>query len=126
MSKELIIDEEFKKLIPPLSDEEFGLLEESIVEEGCRDPLVVWDNSIILDGHNRYKICMKHGIIFSTVNKNFDSRGKAEVWIIRNQFGRRNLTDGWKLELRTRYKEILREKGKKNLKTNVSGKHMGL
>jgi len=123
--KELVVDEEFKKLIPPLSDEEYSTLEECIVEEGCRDPLVLWGN-VILDGHNRYDICMRRGLIFKTVEKNFDDRDDAMVWIIKNQFGRRNLTDGWKLELKARYKDLLREIGKKKLKTNVGGKHVGL
>jgi len=120
--KELVVDEEFKKLIPPLSDEEYRILEECIVEEGCRDPLVLWGN-VILDGHNRYDICMRRGLIFKTVEKNFDDRDDAMVWIIKNQFGRRNLTDGWKLELKARYKDLLREIGKKKL--SDSGKKGG-
>ena len=36
------IDDEFKALIPPISPDEYKLLEESILSEGCRDALVVW------------------------------------------------------------------------------------
>src|SRR4030042_2393245 len=118
MKQEFIIDEEFSKLIPPMSDDEFNALKESIVEEGCRDPLVLWDN-IIRDGHNRYKICMENGIVFKRVEKNFDNRDDAKLWILKNQFGRRNLTDGWKVELRARQKDLLKEIGKKKYKATV-------
>ncbi len=36
------IDVGFKRLIPPLSDEEGALLEQSLLTHGCRDALVVW------------------------------------------------------------------------------------
>ena len=37
----------------------------------------------------------------------------AKVWMIDNQKGRRNLTDGWKFELAQTRKALLAEKGKK-------------
>ena len=56
----LRIDEEFEKLIPPLTDEEYRQLEENIVLEGTvLMPLMVW-NGTVIDGHNRYKIIRKH------------------------------------------------------------------
>ena len=57
---------EFESLIPPLQAEERAQLEANILAEGCRDPLVLWDD-VLLDGHNRYAICRKHGIPFRTV-----------------------------------------------------------
>jgi len=95
---EYIIDDEFQSLIPPLSLEEFTTLENSIIGEGCRDPLVIWDN-IILDGHNRYSICMKHGLIFKKVEKNFDNREHAKIWILENQLGRRNLNEAQRIDV---------------------------
>ncbi len=47
LSIELKINPEFHKLIPPISPEEYQLLEESILEEGCRDAIIIWDDSII-------------------------------------------------------------------------------
>ena len=52
------INEEFKNVMPPLTEEEYRGLEKSLLEEGCRDPLVVWGD-ILIDGHNRYEICLK-------------------------------------------------------------------
>lgn len=87
----MIIDKEIKNLIQPLTQDERQLLEESILTEGCRDALIVW-NDILLDGHNRYEICQAYNIPFQTVNHDFDSREAAINWIINNQLGRRNLT----------------------------------
>jgi len=110
-NKMLTIDDEFRGLIPPLSSDEYQGLQESILSEGCRDPLVVWD-SVILDGHNRYKICMEHGLIYSTVEKNFDSRDDAKVWIIKNQFGRRNLIPYERSRLALKLEGIIAAKAK--------------
>ena len=89
--KGLVIDFEFQSLIPPLGDDEFICLEKSILAEGVRDPIITW-NGTIIDGHNRYTICQKHGIKFNTAPRKFASRDAAKIWIIENQFGRRNLS----------------------------------
>jgi len=89
--REVIIDEEFRVLLPSLDGETFRLLEESILQHGCRDPLVLW-NDILIDGYNRYKICSHHNIPFNTVDMEFDSRDEVLIWIISNQVSRRNLT----------------------------------
>ena len=87
----IIIDEEFRGLLPALDGETFRSLEKNLLEHGCRDPLVLW-NGILIDGYNRYKICMDHNIPFSTVDKEFNSREEVLIWIISNQVSRRNLT----------------------------------
>lgn len=87
----IVIDSEFQSLIPPLSEDEYRLLEKSILAEGVREPLITW-NGTIIDGHNRYAICDEHSIKFKTVEREFASRDAAKIWIIENQFGRRNLS----------------------------------
>lgn len=86
----LNIDDDFRSLIPPLSDDEYSRLERSIIAEGVRDPIITW-NGTIVDGHNRYRICQEHGIAFKTAEIVFGSKDAAKIWIIENQFGRRNL-----------------------------------
>ena len=105
------IDVEFQSLIPPLTYEEKKMLEESILSEGCRDAIVVWNDTII-DGHNRYEICTKYNIPFETVNHDFDSRNDAIEWIIKNQFGRRNLPIHERARLALRLKPVIAEKAK--------------
>lgn len=108
------IDTEFETLIPPLHPEELALLEQSLLDEGCRDPLTVWGD-LLIDGHNRYRICQRHGIPFDTVQHDFDSRVTAILWIIRNQLGRRNLTDYERGRLALRGKEALAARAKANM-----------
>lgn len=87
----LKIDVEFHHLIPPLTQDEYAKLEESILAEGCRDALVVWGD-LIIDGHNRYTLCQKHNIDFAIIQKQFNDRSETKQWIIANQLARRNLT----------------------------------
>ena len=94
----LEIDEGLEKVMPPLSELELELLTESLISEGCRDPLVVWNGKII-DGHNRYRICQENRIPFEYVEKEFDDLPDARLWIIRNQLARRNVPDYVRIEL---------------------------
>lgn len=84
------IHPEFCKVCPPLSDGERDLLEKDILANGCRDPLCIWEGYIV-DGHNRYEICTKHGIEFTTVELQLKDEEDAKRWIITNQLSRRNL-----------------------------------
>ena len=114
----LIIEQEFKELIPPLSPDEYSGLEKSLLAEGCRDALVVW-NGVILDGHNRYEICKKYGIEFKTIEKSFSDKDAAKVWIIENQFSRRNLPPYVRGELMLKLKPLIAAKAKESYKSNV-------
>lgn len=73
-------------------------MEQSIIAEGCRDALIVWDD-IIVDGHNRYKVCKAHNIDFQTKQKTFGSREETMLWMLQNQLGRRNLNDFQRVEI---------------------------
>jgi hypothetical protein len=89
----ILIDEEFKNLCPPLSNEEREKLENNIIMDGCRDALVIWkEENILIDGHNRYGVCTKNEIQFKTTELSFKTRQEVKSWIIENQLGRRNLT----------------------------------
>ena len=89
--QKIIIDEEFKDLLPVLDKDTYAMLEENLIRNGCTDSLILWSDTLI-DGHNRYEICNRHGIPFNTVNKDFRSREEALIWIICTQVARRNLT----------------------------------
>jgi N6-adenosine-specific RNA methylase IME4 len=86
------IDSEFKALIAPLQPDERQQLEENLVAHGCRDPLVLWKDTLI-DGHNRYEICQRRSIKYRTVEMALPSRDHVLLWIEENQLGRRNLGD---------------------------------
>jgi hypothetical protein len=84
------INPKFRSLIPPLAPEELAQLEANIRADGCRDPLVTW-RGVLIDGHNRYDICTRHGIKFETVEMEFADEEAALDWMDANQLGRRNL-----------------------------------
>jgi phage N-6-adenine-methyltransferase len=121
----IVIDDEFKMLIPPLAPEELEGLENSICAEGCRDPLVLWGSTLI-DGHNRFEICTRLHIPFQTVQREFANREKAVEWIILNQFGRRNLPAHERARLALRLKPLITEKAKQNLVTHTETGYQGL
>ena len=96
MSANIKVDSQFERQLVPLSAHELAHLEQAILNEGCRDPLVVWDQEdgthVLLDGHNRYRICTENGIDFDIETRQFETRDDAEDWIDRNQLSRRNIT----------------------------------
>jgi len=110
---ELKIDNEFKSLIPPLTSEEYKQLEENLIKDGCRDSLVIW-NGTIIDGHNRYEICTNYNIEFNITEIKFDKKDDVVEWIIRNQFGRRNISDYVKAELALRLENVIKARAKVN------------
>lgn len=118
--EDIEIDAEFAALIPPLSREERQQLEDNIVEHGgARDPLVVWSKNGILtliDGHNRYEICTRLELDFDIKEMRFSGRSHAEEWIIRNQFGRRNLSAYVRTQLALRLEETIANRAKENVR----------
>ncbi|WP_020528081.1 hypothetical protein [Flexithrix dorotheae] len=95
------VDQEFKQLIPALTEEEKFQLEQNLIKEGVREPLVVWEEeNILLDGHNRFEISQNNNLSFKVSRQSFTSREEAKDWMIANQLGKRNLTNEQKSYLR--------------------------
>jgi hypothetical protein len=107
---DIVVNEELKAYIEPLTPEEHDALERSILAEGCRDALVLWGN-VLVDGHNRYGICRKHGLPFQTVqNPRFQSMEDVHLWMIDQHLGRRSLSDYQRGVLALRKREIVAER----------------
>jgi hypothetical protein len=106
----IVVNEELKNYIDPLTSEEHEALERSILAEGCRDALVLWGD-VLVDGHNRYGICQKHGLPFQTVqNTRFQSIEDVHLWMIDQHLGRRSVSDFLRGVLALRKKEIVAER----------------
>jgi hypothetical protein len=104
----IIIDPEFRDLIPPLSPEEFDQLEKSVVGQGILSPLLVWkEENILIDGHNRHKICTEFKKQFPIKELSFDDREQVKRFIILNQLGRRNVTPETASMLRAAFAESM-------------------
>ncbi|MFC5740879.1 plasmid replication/partition related protein [Dyella tabacisoli] len=107
---DIVVNEELKAYIDPLTADEHEALERSILTEGCRDALVLWDN-ILVDGHNRYGICRKHDLPFQTVqHTHFSSIEDVHLWMINQHLGRRSVSDFQRGVLALRKREILAER----------------
>ena len=92
-AQDIIIREDFRDLIPPLSESEKEQLNRSLDADGQRDPLVIWKGkNILIDGHNRLEWCKHRDCEPKTVERRFRTEGSARNYIILNQLGRRNLS----------------------------------
>lgn len=119
---EIKILPELKSCLLPLSQEEKIELERSLIEEGCRDSLVLWGD-ILIDGHNRFEICKKHNIPYKTIQKDFKNIDEVKIWILKNQLARRNLNNVVKIEIAEKVmegrKKLAKEKQLSTLKQNT-------
>ena len=102
----IIVNEELKAYIDPLTPDEYAALERSILTEGCRDALVLWGD-VLIDGHNRYAICQAHDLPFQTIqNTLFKSMEDVHLWMIDQHLGRRSVSDFQRGVLALRKREI--------------------
>ena len=108
----LTINDSLERVMPPLQEVELELLTQSLLREGCRDPLVVW-NGVVVDGHNRYRICHEYGIPFSYIEQDFEDESAAKLWIIQNQLARRNVPDFVRCEMVLPFEAALKAEAKK-------------
>jgi len=115
--QKIIIDEEFERILPKLDEQTYAWLEENILEYGCREPLILWSDTLI-DGHNRYSILKKHGLPINTISMEFDSRDEVLIWIISTQVSRRNLNP-----LQLSYYRGLHYHADKRVVTNMTGRN---
>jgi hypothetical protein len=105
------INDMLRSYIDPLTEAEYTALERSILAEGCRDALVLW-NDVLVDGHNRYSICQRHSIPFKVIqNESFHSMEDVMLWMIDNHLGRRSVSDFQRGVLALRKKDILDARG---------------
>ena len=114
-NQEFKIDPEFRKLLPPLTDEEEKALEASLIKEGLRERLLVWkETNTLIDGHNRYRLCKKHKIDYRIRLISFKDQDKEAVklWIWENQEGRRNMTAFQRIEATLKLKDIIAKQAK--------------
>jgi hypothetical protein len=107
IKKKIVILQEFQELIKPLQEEEFDQLKANIIQNGCQDTLKIWHTSeqainpeaesneemfILIDGHNRYKICVENDVPFNITLMTFDTLEDVKSFMIDLQLGRRNIS----------------------------------
>ena len=106
---------EMEQLLPPLSTEQFSALEGDILENGCYAPIIVNEDMVIVDGHNRFRICEKHSLPFKMLMFSFTDLLGAKQWALDTQKGRRNLGK-WELgKIALKLKPEIEAKAKENM-----------
>ena len=105
------IDEELENLLPKLEVEKYNLLKADIVKNGCINPIIVW-NGLIVDGHNRYRICKENNIEFKTKEMNFANKQEAMIWAWTTQKARRNVDDGTLFKIAEKFRPYYEQKAK--------------
>ena len=91
-----VILPEMAELLPPLSAEQSAALEEDLLRNGCYSPIIVNEDMVIVDGHNRQALCEKHGLPYTMAVFSFEDLLEAKQWALDTQKGRRNL-EKWEL-----------------------------
>ncbi len=86
---------EFSSLHVPMAEVKLKRLEEDILTHGIAHPLFVW-RGLLIDGHKRYRICLKHNLEFPVINISFNSKFDAMEWICDSYLLRDNLTEEYR------------------------------
>ena len=105
---------EMAELLPPLSEEQLGALETDLLKNGCYTSIIVNEDLVVIDGHNRKSLCDKHGLPYQMLVFAFDDLLEAKQWALDTQKGRRNL-DKWELgKIALKLKPELEARAKSN------------
>jgi hypothetical protein len=103
----IVVNAELQAYIDPLTADEYAALERSLLDEGCRDALVLWGD-VLVDGHNRYAICQKHDLPFQTIqNRRFETLEDVHLWMINQHLARRSVSNFQRGLLALRKSEIM-------------------
>ena len=106
---------EMAELLPPLTGEQLAALEADILKNGCYSPVIVNEDMVIIDGHNRQRLCDQHGLPYQMAVFSFESMLEAKQWALNTQKGRRNL-DKWELgKIALRLKPDIEARAKENM-----------
>ena len=105
---------EMAELLPPLTGEQLAALEADILKNGCYSPVIVNEDMVVIDGHNRQRLCERHGLPYQMAVFSFESMLEAKQWALDTQKGRRNL-DKWELgKIALRLKPDIEARAKAN------------
>lgn len=100
-----------------MSGEQLAALEADLLKNGCYSPVIVNEDMAIVDGHNRQRLCEKHGLPYQMAVFAFESLLEAKQWALNTQRGRRNL-DKWELgKIALKLKPEIEAKAKANQQT---------
>ena len=110
---------EMAELLPPLTGEQLAALEADILKNGCYSPVIVNEDMVVIDGHNRQRLCEQHGLPYQMAVFSFEDMLEAKQWALDTQKGRRNL-DKWELgKIALRLKPDIEARARENMGTRT-------
>jgi len=109
----LKINDKYRKLLPSLSPAEYQALKNSIRENGLYVPITANPEGFMLDGHNRYEICIELGVEPKYEVKTFEDALLEKKYVIESNLTRRHLTTFQRIEMALPLIEIERNLAKK-------------
>ena len=110
---------EMAELLPPLTGEQLAALETDILKNGCYSPVIVNEDMVVIDGHNRQRLCEQHGLLYQMAVFSFEDMLEAKQWALDTQKGRRNL-DKWELgKIALRLKPDIEARARENMGTRT-------
>jgi hypothetical protein len=112
----IIVNPEYDRQVPKLSDQEYGSLVQSIKEYGQLSPILVDQNGIVLDGHHRFRICQQLGIVPQYKAIPFKDKTEEQVFVSKSNLeGQgRHLNKFRRAELALKSKPDLKEIARRN------------
>jgi hypothetical protein len=118
----LRISQEYEKLLPRMSEEEFAQLKTSIQEEGQHYPIIANEDLVVLDGHHRFRACSELGIEPDFEVRKFEDKILEKKFVIEANLRRRHLNNFQLVELAVPLLEIEKTLAKRR---KVEGGKMG-
>ena len=119
--KSLKVNPEYRKLVPRPTKEEYRALEADMIEKGeATEAIIVNKQDVILDGHTRYEICLKHGLFYRTETREFDSELDEKIYVIEVNLNRRQLGIFQKIELLEPLEKLYSKKAEQKKKAGIT------
>lgn len=116
---------EMAELLPPLSAEQLDALEADILKNGCYSPVIVNEDMVIVDGHNRQALCEKHDLPYELAVFAFEDLLEAKQWTLDAHKRRRNL-EKWELgKIALKLKPEIEAKARVNQQEYHGNQHDG-
>jgi protein gp37/ParB-like chromosome segregation protein Spo0J len=112
---------ELKSYLPVMDKDLMAKLRDDIRKNGMHDPILFARLSgvnLVLEGHTRLMVAMDLGldeIPAKEVTEPFETLEEVQLWMVRHQFQRRNLSAVEKIELAWLSKETLEQQARANI-----------
>lgn len=117
--QDIHIDTEYKNLVPEPSAQEYDALKASIDKDGQRDPVIVNEEGVVIDGHNRFKILRELGKEIKYEIRQFPNKQAELDFLVEAALLRRNLNTFQRIKLLQPVLEIERTKAEARQKSGV-------